>query len=79
MRSFKHSSSKRRWRQAPALLEAASLESEAQRIIELRGKLAIGLSDAEVRTIVRTLGRAPFHRQLLERATVIHPPESVGG
>jgi phosphoribosylformylglycinamidine synthase len=46
------------------LLEAASLESEAQRIIGRRGKLAIGLSAEEIRTIVRTLGRAPTDVEL---------------
>jgi phosphoribosylformylglycinamidine synthase II len=46
------------------LLEAATLESEAQRIIELRRKLAIGLSDDEIRRIVRTLGRAPTDVEL---------------
>jgi phosphoribosylformylglycinamidine synthase II len=46
------------------LLEAASLESEAQRIIELRPKLAIGLSDDEIRRIVGTLGRTPTDVEL---------------
>jgi phosphoribosylformylglycinamidine synthase II len=46
------------------LLEAASLENEAQRLIELRPKLAIGLSDDEIRRIVRTLGRVPTDVEL---------------
>ena len=46
------------------MLEAASLEGEAQRIIDRRAKLALGLSDDEIRTIVRTLGRAPTDVEL---------------
>lgn len=46
------------------MLEAASLENEAQRLIERRAQLAIGLSDAELFSIVRTLGRAPTDVEL---------------
>jgi phosphoribosylformylglycinamidine synthase len=46
------------------LLEAASLESEAQRLCGLRPKLAIGLSDDEIRRIVATLGRVPTDVEL---------------
>ena len=46
------------------MLEAASLESEAQRLIGLRSKLAIGLSDDEIRRIVATLGRVPTDVEL---------------
>ncbi len=44
--------------------EAASLEGEAQRLIALRSKLAIGLSDDELRRIVATLGRVPSDVEL---------------
>ncbi len=46
------------------MLEALSLATQAQRIIDARRKLAIGLSDDEIRTIVRVLGRAPTDVEL---------------
>ena len=41
------------------MLEATWLVDEAQRLIDSRAKLGLGLSDDELRTIVKTLGRAP--------------------
>ncbi len=46
------------------MLEEASLESDVLRIIERRKQLAIGLSDAEIRSIVRKLGRLPSDVEL---------------
>jgi phosphoribosylformylglycinamidine synthase subunit PurL len=46
------------------LLEAASLESDVQRIMERRAQLAIGLSEPEIRSIVRKLERMPTDVEL---------------
>jgi phosphoribosylformylglycinamidine synthase II len=46
------------------LLEAVSLESDVQRIIERRAQLAIALSDDEIRSIVRKLERMPTDVEL---------------
>jgi phosphoribosylformylglycinamidine synthase II len=46
------------------LLEAASLESDVRRIIERRAQLSIGLSDDEIRSIVRKLARMPTDVEL---------------
>ena len=46
------------------MLEAASLESDVRRIIERRKQLAIGLSDDEIRSIVRKLARMPTDVEL---------------
>jgi len=64
MRNCKHSSSNISSSREPALLEAVSLESAAQRIIAQRSKLAIGLSDDEIARIVQTLGRVPTDVEL---------------
>ncbi len=41
------------------MLETEPLDAHAERLIARRAQLAIGLSDDEIRRIVRTLGRAP--------------------
>ncbi len=46
------------------MLDAASVASEAQRLIASRARLAVGLSDGELGAIVAELGRAPTDVEL---------------
>jgi phosphoribosylformylglycinamidine synthase II len=64
MPSCKRNNSRRRTHRAPILLEGASLESDVRRIIQRRAQLSIGLSDDEIRSIVRKLARMPTDVEL---------------
>ena len=46
------------------MLDAASVAGETQRLVALRARLAIGLSESELSAIVTTLGRAPTDVEL---------------